>query len=144
MADIALTAPSVDVLAQKKASLSSDVSSVKTRAQAEDVARQFERMFISEMLAPMFQGLETDGPMGGGNAEATFRPMLVDQYADAIARGGGIGISDAVLKEILRMQGLEGHPIPLSARPSCWLSDWLRARSLGSGACLGWISPPRR
>ena len=80
---------------------------MKTRSQAEEVARQFERMFISEMLAPMFQGLETDGPMGGGNAEATFRPMLVDQYADAISRGGGIGISDAVLKEILRMQGLE-------------------------------------
>jgi hypothetical protein len=88
MADIALTPPAVDVLSQKKASLSNDVASVKT-------------------LAPMFQGLETDGPMGGGNAEATFRPMLVDQYADAIARGGGIGISDSVLKEILRMQGLE-------------------------------------
>lgn len=107
MADIALTPPPVDVLSQRKAGLSSDVSGVKTRAQAEAVAQQFERMFISEMLAPMFQGLETDGPMGGGNAEATFRPMLVDQYADAIAKGGGIGISDAVLKEILRMQGLE-------------------------------------
>ena len=107
MADIALTPPPVDVLAQKKAGLSTDMSGVKTRAQAEEVARQFERMLISEMLAPMFQGLETDGPTGGGNAEATFRPMLVDQYADAIARGGGIGISDAVLKEILRMQGLE-------------------------------------
>ena len=107
MADIALTQPSIDVLAQKKAGLSNGVSAVKTRAQAEAVAQQFERMFISEMLAPMFQGLETDGPMGGGNAEATFRPMLVDQYADAIAKGGGIGISDAVLKEILRMQGLE-------------------------------------
>lgn len=107
MADLALTPPPVDVLAQKKAGLSTDMSGVKTRAQAEEVARQFERMFISEMLAPMFQGLETDGPTGGGNAEATFRPMLVDQYADAIARGGGIGISDAVLKEILRLQGLE-------------------------------------
>mgnify|MGYP001366477462 CR=1 FL=1 len=107
MADAALTPPPVDVLAQKKAGLSTDVSGVKTRAQAEEVARQFERMFISEMLAPMFQGLETDGPTGGGNAEATFRPMLVDQYADAIARGGGPGIADAVLKEILRLQGLE-------------------------------------
>jgi flagellar protein FlgJ len=107
MADIALTPPPVDVLSQKKAGLSTDVSGVKTRAQAEEVAQQFERMFIAEMLAPMFQGLETDGPTGGGNAEATFRPMLVDQYADAIARGGGIGISDAVLKEILRLQGLE-------------------------------------
>jgi hypothetical protein len=33
--------------------------------------------------------------------------MLIDQYADAIAKGGGVGISDSVLKEILRMQGLE-------------------------------------
>ena len=107
MADVALTPPPVDVLSQKKAGLSSDVSGVKTRQQAEEVAQQFERMFIAEMLAPMFQGLETDGPFGGGNAESTFRPMLIDQYADAIAKGGGVGIADSVLKEILRMQGLE-------------------------------------
>jgi flagellar protein FlgJ len=98
------TAP-VDVMAHKKAT--PNVADVKTREQAEAVAQQFERMFIAEMLAPMFQGLETDGPFGGGNAEATFRPMLLDQYADAISRGGGIGIADSVLKEILKMQGLE-------------------------------------
>lgn len=107
MADVALTPPQIDVLSQKKAGLSTDVSGVQTRAQAEKVAQDFERMFIAEMLAPMFQGLETDGPTGGGNAEATFRPMLIDQYAEAIAKGGGIGIADSVLKEILRMQGLE-------------------------------------
>lgn len=105
MVDLALPALPVDVMAQKKAA--PDVADVKTREQAAAVARQFERMFIAEMLAPMFQGLETDGPFGGGRAEATFRPMLLDQYADAIARGGGIGIADSVLKEILRMQGLE-------------------------------------
>ncbi len=105
MVDLALPALPVDVMAQKKAA--PDVADVKTREQAAAVARQFERMFIAEMLAPMFQGLETDGPFGGGHAEATFRPMLLDQYADAIARGGGIGIADSVLKEILRMQGLE-------------------------------------
>jgi Rod binding domain-containing protein len=64
-------------------------------------------MFIAEMLGPMFEGLETDGPFGGGNAEATFRPMLIDQYAEAIAKGGGVGIAESVLKEILKMQGLE-------------------------------------
>jgi Rod binding domain-containing protein len=103
--DVALTQVPLDALTQRKAAPS--VADVKTRAQAEAVAQQFERMFISEMLAPMFQGLETDGPFGGGNAEATFRPMLLDQYSDSIAKGGGVGIADAVLKEILRMQGLE-------------------------------------
>ena len=104
MSDIALPMPPVET---RRATPSSDVSNVKTRAQAEMVAQQFERMFISEMLRPMFEGIETDGPFSGGNAEATFRPMLIDQYADAIAKGGGVGIADSVLKEILRMQGLE-------------------------------------
>lgn len=104
MSDIALPMPPVET---RRAGPSTDVSGIKTREQAQEVAQQFERMFISEMLRPMFDGLETDGPFGGGNAEATFRPMLIDQYSDAIAKGGGIGIADSVLKEILRMQGLE-------------------------------------
>jgi peptidoglycan hydrolase FlgJ len=107
MADLALPSAPVDVMAQRKAGLSTDVASVKTREQARHVAQQFERMFISEMLGPMFAGIETDGPFGGGNAESTFRPMLIDQYADSIAKSGGIGIADAVMKEILKMQGLE-------------------------------------
>jgi Rod binding domain-containing protein len=107
MADIALTPPPVDVLAARKAKLPTDMSGIQTRAQAEQVAQQFERMFITEMLQPMFSGIETDGPFGGGQGEDVFRPMLIDQYADAVAKGGGVGIADAVLKEILRLQGLE-------------------------------------
>jgi Rod binding domain-containing protein len=80
---------------------------VKTREQAEAVAKQFERMFVSEMLQPMFAGIKTDGPFGGGEGEDMFRPMLLDQYADAVTKSGGVGIADAVLKEILRLQGLE-------------------------------------
>ena len=106
MADISLTPPPVD-LASRKPALSTDVSNVKTREQAKAVGQQFERMFISEMLQPMFAGIETDGPFGGGTGEEVFRPMLLDQYADAVSKSGGIGIADAVLKEILRIQGLE-------------------------------------
>ena len=106
MADIALSPPPVDLLAQHKAA-APNVADVKTREQAKAVAEQFERMFITEMLQRMFAGIEADAPFGGGQGEEVFRPMLLDQYADAIAKGGGIGISDAVMKEILRMQGLE-------------------------------------
>jgi Rod binding domain-containing protein len=107
MADLSLPSAPVDVMAQRKPGLSSEVTGVKTREQARHVAQQFERMFISEMLGPMFAGIETDGPFGGGSAESTFRPMLIDQYADAIAKQGGVGIADKVMKEILKMQGLE-------------------------------------
>ena len=107
MSGIGLPPPPVDLLATRKPQPSADVSGVKTREQAELVAKQFERMFVSEMLQPMFAGIETNGPFGGGTGEEVFRPMLLDQYADAVAKGNGVGIADAVLKEILRLQGLE-------------------------------------
>src|SRR5690349_592332 len=103
MAGIGLPPPPVDPLTARKPQLQTDVSGVKTREQAEAVAKQFERMFISEMLQPMFAGIQTDAPFGGGTGEQVFRPMLLDQYADAVAKGRGVGIADAVLKEILRL-----------------------------------------
>ena len=107
MSGVGLPPPPVDLLAARKPQPSADVSGVKTREQAEAVARQFERMFVSEMLRPMFAGISTEAPFGGGTGEEVFRPMLLDQYADAVAKGHGVGIADAVLKEILRLQGLE-------------------------------------
>lgn len=71
MADLALPgAPPVDMLARKA---TPNVADVKTREQARHVAQQFERMFISEMLGPMFQGIETDGPFGGGRLQRFYR-----------------------------------------------------------------------
>jgi Rod binding domain-containing protein len=33
-----------------------------------------------------------------------FRPMLIDQYAQAIQHAGGIGIADQIVRELNRMQ----------------------------------------
>lgn len=98
--------PSADALTQKR-DLVGQVRGVHSRAEAEKVAKQFEAMFVGQMLAPMFAGLSTDGLGGGGSGEAAFRPMLIEKYADALTKRGGFGISEAVLKEILHMQGLE-------------------------------------
>lgn len=68
-------------------------------------AEEFEAVFLSEMLAPMFEGLDTDGLGGGGMGEQIFRPMLVERYAEAIVRAGGVGIADSVVREMLRLQG---------------------------------------
>ncbi|MBC7768737.1 MAG: rod-binding protein [Phycisphaerales bacterium] len=73
-------------------------------------AEEFEAVFLSEMLAPMFESLETDGLGGGGTGEQIFRPMLVERYAEAISRAGGVGIADAVVREMLRMQGEDIAP----------------------------------
>lgn len=70
------------------------------RAAAED----FEAVFLSQMLAPMFAGIKTDGPFGGGHAEEIFRSMLVEETGKTIARAGGIGIADAVYRQLLIYQ----------------------------------------
>ncbi|MCR9220703.1 MAG: rod-binding protein [Alphaproteobacteria bacterium] len=77
-----------------------DASLEKVRA----AAVEFEAVFLAQMLRPMFDGVGTDGPFGGGQAEAINRDMLVDEYGKALAQRGGIGLADSVLAEMLKMQ----------------------------------------
>ena len=67
-------------------------------------AKDFEAVFLNQMLAPMFEGLDTNGLGGGGVGEEMFRPMLIDTYAKAIAQRGGVGIADHIVAEFNRMQ----------------------------------------
>ncbi len=70
-------------------------------------AVEFEQFFIAQMLEHMFSGISTDGPFGGGNGESIYRSLLNNEYAKIIGRAGGVGIADAVHKEILRLQESE-------------------------------------
>lgn len=72
--------------------------------QIERVASDFEAQFLSQMLAPMFEGLETDGYFGGGSGEKMYRSLLVDEYGKLLAGHGGIGIADSVAREMLKLQ----------------------------------------
>lgn len=73
-------------------------------------AQEFESMFLSEMLAPMFESLDTEGLGGGGLGEQIFRPMLVEQYAKAVAHAGGIGLADSVVRELTALQAAIAPP----------------------------------
>lgn len=72
--------------------------------QAKRAAEEFEALFISEMLAPVFESVDTGGLFGGGQGEKIYRSMMVQEYGKAIAKAGGIGIADSVQREILKMQ----------------------------------------
>ena len=73
-------------------------------AAAMRVGRQFEQMFLSQMLAPMFAGLDADGPFGGGNGEQMMRSFQIDAFAQSIVSRGGIGLAQQVAREVLRLQ----------------------------------------
>lgn len=67
-------------------------------------AEKFEASFLSQMLKPMFEGLDTNGLFGGGEAEGTWRGFLIDAMAEQTVRAGGIGLADTVVAEMIRMQ----------------------------------------
>jgi flagellar protein FlgJ len=69
-----------------------------------ETAQDFEAVFLSQMLKPMFEGIETDGMFGGGQGEEMWRSLMVDEYGKSIAKQGGIGIADAVMRTMLEMQ----------------------------------------
>jgi Rod binding domain-containing protein len=72
---------------------------------AREVAKDFEAVFLSQYIGFMFQGVQTDGMFGGGTGEDIFRSLLIQEYGRLVADRGGIGIADAVLSQMLRMQG---------------------------------------
>ncbi len=84
-----------------------NITGVRTEAQAEKVAKEFESFFLGQMLQGMFAGLKSDGPFGGGAGEKAFSGLLHEEYAKVFAQNGGIGLSDQLKTEILRMQGIE-------------------------------------
>lgn len=65
----------------------------------------FESMCLSQLLSPMFEGLTTDGPFGGGEGEQAMRSFYVDAMAKEMAKRGGVGISSMMQKELLKLQG---------------------------------------
>ena len=69
-----------------------------------ETAQEFEASFIAQMLRPMFEGLSTEAPFGGGEAEGTWRSFLLDEMAKQTARAGGIGVADQVMSTMLKMQ----------------------------------------
>ena len=99
------SSPPLDLLRQQGAAPAA--AQAKTREAVEKTARDFEASFISQMLGTMFQGIESDGPFGGGSGDAAFKSFLMDAVAKQMAQAGGLGLADDLTREMLKMQGLE-------------------------------------
>jgi Rod binding domain-containing protein len=68
-------------------------------------AKDFEATALGQMLAPMFNTVDSaQGLFGGGDGEAAWRPMLTQELAKTIATHGGLGIAVPVFHQMLRMQ----------------------------------------
>lgn len=71
-------------------------------------AEEFETVYLSTVFDRMFASIPTDGPFGGGNAEATWRSFLAKEYAGEVVAKGGIGLADTVRAELIGLQEVSG------------------------------------
>ena len=71
---------------------------------AEEAAQEFEAVFIAEMMKPMFEGISTEAPFGGGKGEEVFRSLLLQEYGKVISQTGGLGIADTVKEQMIQLQ----------------------------------------
>lgn len=79
-------------------------SGEKKIQQFDEVAQDFEAMFMTEMLKPMFAELKPDPRFGGGKGEEIFSGMMLQEYGKMMAETRSLGIADAVKAELIRMQ----------------------------------------
>jgi Rod binding domain-containing protein len=85
-------------------SLVPSASKADQMAKTKEAAKQFEAVFISEMMSHMFEGVSSDPMFGGGAGEDMFHGMLIQEYGKEMAKTSGIGISDQLQKMMIQMQ----------------------------------------
>lgn len=69
-----------------------------------ETAVDFEAFFLSQVFAEMFSGIETDPVFGGGQGETVFRSLMIQEFGTSVARSGGVGIADSVMREMIALQ----------------------------------------
>ncbi|MFI4976096.1 MAG: rod-binding protein [Caulobacterales bacterium] len=102
----ALSALSTPVGLLQSAAAPPTAAELAKRGDIADTAKSFEASFLSQMLQPMFEGVGTAPPFGGGEAEGMWKSFLADAIAKQVTKSGGIGVAGAVQHEMLRLQGL--------------------------------------
>lgn len=83
-----------------------DPAKAKAKKQADD----FETMFLEQVTQQVMatpQGSE--GPLGeNGIGGDIYKSQLTQEYAKQIQKAGGIGLSDSILRDLLRVQEQSG------------------------------------
>ncbi len=75
-----------------------------------ETAQDFEAMFLSEMMKPMFEAVKVDETFGGGKGEEMFRGFIRDEYAKTMTSVQSIGIADQVKEQLIEMQTRADNP----------------------------------
>lgn len=71
---------------------------------AKQAAEDFEAVFLSQMMQPIFDTIPEDSLFGQGPGFKVYQGMLVQEMGKSIAKAGGVGIAKHVMDEIIKLQ----------------------------------------
>jgi flagellar protein FlgJ len=108
MAQFSAAAVPLSLLAPAPSAPATPPSAAETakRTAIAKTAKDFEATFLNAMLAPMFEGVSTPTPFGGGEGEEAFKSFLTEAFAKQMTAKGGVGVAHAIQREMLKLQGL--------------------------------------
>jgi hypothetical protein len=73
--------------------------------QMREIATKFEAVFLTQVLDLAGVGESPEG-FGGGAGEQAFRGELLREQGRILAEGGGIGLAEHILREMMQREGL--------------------------------------
>ena len=84
------------------------------KAQLQKVAKQFEAVFLRQMIGSMRQADLADGAFDSSATEQ-FRDMADARTADSMAEKGGFGVADLLMRQFAAKAGATQVPKSLTA-----------------------------
>lgn len=101
-----------------------DTGSIQPKAAAKNTdkidaaAKDFESVFLAQMLQHMFEGVGEESDAFGGDPASNdiYRSWMVEQYSTLISDSGGVGVADHVKKELLKLQEVQSAAINQEAK----------------------------
>ena len=73
-------------------------------AKADKTAKDFESLFVSQMLEQMFGDSSGEDAFGDKDTNDVYKGLMIDEYSKQITKAGGIGIAAYVKHELLKTQ----------------------------------------
>lgn len=77
---------------------------VERRDAMQAAAKEFEAVFLAEMLSHTSLA-DTSDSFGGGAGEDAFKSLLTREWATALTERGGIGLSETIYQALLTREG---------------------------------------
>lgn len=79
---------------------------------AKKVAKEFESLFIGQMLEHMFQDKEENPLFGDSGSDDIYQSMMVQEYGKAISKSGGMGIAAYIERSLTQQAILNAQEVP--------------------------------